>query len=263
VNHTAPRHLKWSDYRRDLVWTEPTATEFSSQGSYPTVDAGAMSGRMLQLPTGARFAECVHGGEMFIIGVRSAFEFTVGSSAYRVAPRDLLYMPPSTRYQVQNVDLDEGLYFAITAPDGDPASAADLSVIHMPWHLYRRDIDWSSLHKSDVWGLHRGVYPLLRSQRFMSHMVRHPAGQSSPWHSSSVDILFIQISGEVDFSAADAIFPLEPNDILWMPARTPYLYSNVGLSDALFYDLWPEPKPGETRKYYDTNPLDQPASEKE
>ena len=46
-----------------------------------------------------------------------------------------------------------------------------------------------------------------------------------------------QLQGEVEWSTGGERLVLEPEDLLFIPAHTPYQFLNVGRADALFLDV--------------------------
>ena len=60
--------------------------------------------------------------------------------------------------------------------------------------------------------------------------------------------------GELEFKAAGQIWALAPMDILVMPENMPYIYTNVGLSEVVFFDTRGRVKPGAKTIYYESDP---------
>lgn len=122
------------------------------------------------------------------------------------------------------------------------------TVEHRKWTDYQRDLEWGPLYepdgtlhlaKADVFRYHRGTYPWIESDDLSGHGVRVPGGQGSPWHAVQVDYIYVGVKGVAHFSVGDDQYRLGPLDILMMPAKTPYSYTNWELSEAVFFDLGP------------------------
>jgi quercetin dioxygenase-like cupin family protein len=79
-------------------------------------------------------------------------------------------------------------------------------------------------------------------------------GQTSPWHSVPSDVLWIQLLGEVEFTAAGELWPLRPLDILVIPANVPYIYTNVTFTEALFFDVFHKRPTGQKNLYWESDP---------
>lgn len=143
--------------------------------------------------------------------------------------------------------MTEGGGDQVAIPDGKRAEAQvepGVEPIHVAWNDYRRQIDWD-LPGSKTWGFHRGAYPFLEASHVRGRMIRLPAGQASPATADAVNRIVVQVVGEVEFYVNSRILSMEPYDLLMLPSGTTYRYMNVGLEDAMFFDLSRQPAAGQ------------------
>jgi hypothetical protein len=106
----------------------------------------------------------------------------------------------------------------------------------LKWGEYKRAIAWN-LPLADQWGMRRGQAPYLISEIVKGHTVLQPPGQSTPWHLTSRDLIFVGLSGSVEFEAAGQVWALGTADLLMLPGNIPYKYSNHALETAVFFDI--------------------------
>lgn len=257
-----PVHLRWERYRRALRWGERSGTASGLQlGEYPSVDASALSGRMSLLPPGQGSPTQAHEGDTFFLGVQGQVEVEVGADKKDLGAHDILRIAAGTGYRYVNVGLEHALLFTVRENPAAPARGERPEVDttdggpgeYMSWAQNRRSFRWQA-PLSDRVGYQRHSGPYVYSRLLGGHMVRMSPGQGSPWHAVPSDLLFVQLLGEVDFSAAGCVWPLEPRDILLLPANTPYIYTNVGLSEVLFFDIAAKRPPGVRNTYYESDP---------
>lgn len=114
---------------------------------------------------------------------------------------------------------------------------------HFKWEDYRRTINWD-LPLADRFGFHRGAYAPMDSSDLAGRVVRVLPGQASPVHRIDTDTIIVNLLGEVDFTFGDQRFVLGPNDLLSIPANTPYAYANYALTDSIFFKVQPHPAAG-------------------
>lgn len=283
-----PRFHNWDDYRRMGDWELPKADTWGfHRVKYPQVDGSAMYGHVVRVLPGQASPEQSHPVDIFFVAISGEVELYVGSTIYALRPHDLLKVDAGTPYRYLNVGFSDALFFNIFAkPDGTSETSREAGgaasgttgqragndptggITHMRWEEYRRELNWSLVPKADVWGFHRGDFPMMRSEKLNCHTVRHPAGQSSPWHALPGDNFIMVLLGELEVRAAGRVFILKPLDVVWIPGNLPYKYSSVGQSEALIFGMfvkWPgyrekrdpvTPAPGST--YYDPEPTSDP-----
>jgi quercetin dioxygenase-like cupin family protein len=121
----------------------------------------------------------------------------------------------------------------------------------MRWQEYRRTINMQ-LPQADTWGFHRGGYPWIEAATIQAHVVRISGGQVCPPHSVPVDVVIILLVGEVEWSIESSLYALAPFDLLMIPANSVYSFMNVGLGEAMFFDVLP--KTAEETQYYSDHP---------
>lgn len=131
-------------------------------------------------------------------------------------------------------------------------------VVYMKWSEYRREITFGPreeggavhLYKADVFGFIRAVSPWIESSTLWGHTARQPPGQSCPMHSVPSDVLFAGLAGEFEFRVPGRRFRLAPLDLLMLPNNMPYVYSNFGMADALFFDILERTVPRAPTTYF-------------
>ncbi len=256
-----PVLLKWNEYRRALVW-DSSAWGFH-RGWYQEIDADQLTGQVILLPAAQGIRPEAKPGASVFVGVKGDVAITVQEMTYVVGAYDVLSIPANMPFSYVNIDLESALLFMMVAKagkaaEGTPASLGDWhespkSPVYMPWQEVRRQFTWQ-LPRAEGWGSHRGTGPHVFSGTLSGHLVREPSAQSSPWHAPSRDIIFIQLAGEVEFTAAGRRWHLEPLDLFMMPANVPYVYTNIGLVESLFCDTGGRVRAGSTTVYWESDP---------
>lgn len=221
-----PLLYRWEECRRSIHWPEPSKWGFHF-GRYREVVFGSVHGNVVLVPSGQASTSLSSSVETLILGVTGESEFHVGSGGYVLKPYDILILGPRTSYTFKNVGLTSATFFQYSArttsseaqargTESRSETDAGASVTHVPWEEYRREFHWG-LPLADTWGSHRASGPHLKLQTLMGHLVRHPVGQSNPWHdaggngSEGVGVLLMQ--GESEFDAAGRTWPLKPLDL--------------------------------------------------
>jgi quercetin dioxygenase-like cupin family protein len=246
-----PFYQLWKDYRRNFTWAG------SGNGyhrmEYPAVPGASFDGRMLVLPTGQGIEEMVAQGDIVYQLFDGDVDFVVDGALYPSGYLDLIAIPAGSTFSCTNVGLTNAVLCGLFAhPDsatGDTATAVE----HMVWDAYKRDFRWT-LPLAEQWGYHRGSGPLIRPPGLRGHTVRMIPGQSTPWHYAPRDLMFMPIDGEVEFEAANGVWPLGKWDMLLVPAFTPYKWSNYGLKEVVFLSIGGKLEPGKKGAYFDGNP---------
>jgi quercetin dioxygenase-like cupin family protein len=122
-----------------------------------------------------------------------------------------------------------------------------------PWLL-------KSSEQQPTWGLPKaGTVGFIRARcngmegtGFSAAVVFMPFGQNTPVHGNTGEHIIFQLDGHVEFRMEGEKWPLEPRDMLFIPANVAYSYHNTGRTTACFIsiigqrDEWP---PAAT--YYD------------
>jgi quercetin dioxygenase-like cupin family protein len=115
-----------------------------------------------------------------------------------------------------------------------------------PRILKKRDQQpaWT-LPRADTAGFWRGRCNGMEGTAFSAGVVIMPLGQTTPLHSNTGEHIIYLLEGDVEFTIEGEPFPLEPGDMLFIPADAKYVYSNRGRSTAFFVsiigkvDSWP------------------------
>jgi quercetin dioxygenase-like cupin family protein len=259
-----PILLKWEQYRRSIRWQEPQADQWGfHRGHYPEIVLDGLHGQLVLVPLGQSSPSLSSPFESVVVGVAGETEFYIGSNTYLLQQYDIIILDSNTPYTYANIGLTNALFFQYSstsvaadeaAPETGQSSTADpaVGVTHVTWEENRRQFHWG-LPLADTWGSHRFSGPHIRSKTLGGHLVRHPTGQSNPWHTGEVDAGVLLLLGESEFSMAGRIWPLKPLDILMIPANTPFIYTNVGLSEVLHLSFSRKLQPG-SGTYYESDP---------
>jgi quercetin dioxygenase-like cupin family protein len=252
-----PVLLKWTEYRRSIAW-KGERWGFH-RATYPEIAVPAVLARLELLPAGQAASTVRSDLESFVLCVEGETEFRSGSQVYPLERWDILAIGPNTPYEYANVSLRHSLLYRVSAnPAGEDAGVAAKSpsgVTHMQWREYRREFHWQ-LPLADTWGSHRSPGPHIPLETLRGHVVRQPAGQSCPWHAGpkTASSIFLQLSGETEFTAAGRIWSAQPLDLFMLPGGVPYIYTNVGLADAFFMTAGPKNFHGQSGVYYKSDP---------
>ncbi len=116
-----------------------------------------------------------------------------------------------------------------------------------PWVLTRREQqpDWTLPLRADEIGFIRGKCSMVHGTAFNAGVVLILMGQTTPVHSNTGEHIIFQLDGEVEFEIEGEAYPLEPRDMLFIPANAAYAYTNTGRETAGFIsiiaklDTWP------------------------
>ena len=115
-----------------------------------------------------------------------------------------------------------------------------------PRILRKRDQQprWT-FHRAGEAGFVRGRFNDMEGTNFSAGLLVMPFGQTTPLHSETGEHIIYLLEGEVEFTIEGEPYPLEPHDMLFIPAHAKYLYSNVGRGPAILVailgkvDDWP------------------------
>ena len=248
----SPVRLAWRDQAACPTWDQDNAGHGGGDwATYPKLACAGSTGQMILVPPGQTGSGRAYEGDSVYVGVEGEISVAVGHDTYTIGARDILRISAETIHSFVNTGLDHALVFlTIGRPVGrDPGNP----VSFMDWASNRSGFAWKA-PLCERAGLQRHSGPYIYSATLAGHMVRLSPGQGSPWHGVPADLLFVSMNGDVQFSAAGAVWPLERRDILMIPANTPYLYVNVGLSDAVFFDISEKRPPGALNTYYASDP---------
>jgi quercetin dioxygenase-like cupin family protein len=252
-----PTYLRWQDYRRSFKWRTAQGKSWGANLlEYPPVEGPSFSSRLFMLPVAQTISEERDTGDVVFLGIEGDVEFNVGSEPVLLKPLDLLSVPANTVYTYVNIGLTDALMCGVFAKNDAPQSASTQPTgkpQHMIWNDYRRDFHWT-LPLAERWGYHRGSGPLIIAEMLRGHTARMPTAQTTPWHFSPRDMLFMGIRNEVEFAAAARKWPLGRFDFLLLPAGTPFIYTNFGLDEALFFSIGGELPPGRKGSYFAEDP---------
>jgi len=108
-----------------------------------------------------------------------------------------------------------------------------------PVLLKRRDmrLRWNPAQGGPTFGRLRGSYTGIEGTNCLVNILVLPFGQGSPPISYDAEHVVFQLQGEVEWSTGGERLVLEPEDLLFIPANTPYQFLNVGRTDAFFLDV--------------------------
>ncbi len=251
-----PAYMLWQDYRRDFKRVTPKGKDWGFQRiEYPAIDGADFFGRWNTLPRAQSIPTHSEPGDVVYLSVEGDLEITVGDTLFALKSLDMLAVPANMPRSLLNVGRKDVFYFGIYATNegGAKTVAAGAEVELMTWEHSRRDFHWT-LPLAERWGYHRGSGPLIRPAMLRGHLVRMPTAQQTPWHYAPRDLVFTVIDNEVEFSAANKVFPLKPQDMLVVPAGTPYRYANYGRNEVLFLSIGGKLPPGKKSAYFTEDP---------
>lgn len=251
-----PGYMLWQDFRRDLRRVVQDQKGWGHHRiDYPAIQGADFQGYWTSLPTANAYADHREKGDVVYLSVEGDLEITVDGQRHVLQSLDMLAVPAHALRSIVNVGRPDGFYFAIysdgkdTGGKQDPAAKPE----HMTWTESRRDFHWT-LPLAERWGYHRGSGPLIRPVALRGHLVRMPAAQHTPWHYAPRDLMFTVIDNEIEFSCAGRNFPLKPQDMLLIPAGTPYIYTNYTRRETLFLSIGGKLPPGRKSRYFTENP---------
>jgi quercetin dioxygenase-like cupin family protein len=171
------------------------------------------------------------------VGIEGSIEVLVdGDKIFTIGPRDVLRLCSRTPHYLSNSGFSHSLVGCFSGLLSQKATGEFPRVECLKWEEYRRAITWN-LPLADQWGMHRGQAQYLVSEVVKGHTVVQPPGQSTPWHLTSRDLIFVGLSGSVEFAAAGQVWALATADLLMLPGNTPYRYSNHAQEMAVFFDI--------------------------
>jgi quercetin dioxygenase-like cupin family protein len=249
-----PILLKWDDYRRGIKWESQGGSHL---GKYPDIEGDSYRARMVMVPVAQGSGAFTSPEETVYIGVEGEVEVSLGSERHLLKPNDLLFVTANAAISYKNVGLDTALICEIVSKSHNEANAgAEVSTTtkFMDWEDVRREFHWN-LPYAETWGYHRGSGPHILTTKFRGHMVRQPPAQGCPWHATTRDIFVLQLKGEIEWTAAGQKWPLIPRDLFIMRPGIPYVYTNLGMSEAIFFDIGgPVPKNSGGTVYWKSDP---------
>ena len=212
--------------------------------------------RLVQLDDGDEPLAHRAATSVVLVGVAGCLRVLAGTESFRLGPRDVLTIPQGMTYAARNAVAAPTVVAEVSSLEDEPEATAQLGTAHLlSWDDYRREFRSAILPRAEVYGHHRLSGPHTPLRTLLGHAVRVPPNQASPWHQVPRDLLFIQLTGEIDFSSAGVITLLRPADLLLVRAGTPYSYANHGFSDAVFFDIGGRIlTPGATSTYYEEDP---------
>ncbi|HEV7326152.1 MAG TPA: hypothetical protein VGN91_13895 [Bosea sp. (in: a-proteobacteria)] len=256
-----PTLMRWSEYRRSRQWLPATPGQPGANWiEYPTITGDSLHGKLVFVPPGHACPLTVAQGDVVLLGVEGELDLQLGDTPQCMKPLDLVVIPPGVAFSFINAGTSGALFFATFGgldpwPFGSSAKPvnAGASAEYLAWGDYRRDFHWT-LPWAERWGFQRGSGPYFAPETLRGHTVRQPIAQRTPWHYAARDLLFMPLSGEVEFSAAGRVWPLEPYDLLLIPAMTPYSYANHGLVESVFLSVGGKLTPGRKGRYFAEDP---------
>ncbi len=236
-----PDLSRWADYRRTLRWTDPGAAWGNHVGAYEGLRSTNCHARTILVPVGQASEPTLSPGIVFMLVLNGAIEVRTDENSVVAERHDIVRLKPDVKHSYGNCGLGDALLTRFDVEPREPIPGLALPVSDEPLvHMdaaSRRNFRWTHLTWGDRWGYHRGTAPLEGWAHAAGHLVRQPVGQSSPWHSSAAEIFFLQLAGEVEFTACGQRWLLQPLDLFRMPGDAPYTYTNVGSEEVWFYDL--------------------------
>jgi mannose-6-phosphate isomerase-like protein (cupin superfamily) len=226
---------------------------------HPEVEARNLKARLVTVPAAQSRPTQAQAVDVVFVGINGELEFKVGTGTHLLERYDIVTIAAGTPYEYRNVGFDDALMFEATGPGDGHNKQARLaatppgSCVYWKWEEYRRGFHWQ-LPLANTPGNHRGSGPHVTTRTLLGHLVRQLPGQSCPWHAPARDLIFLQLRGEVVFTAAGAEWPLKPFDVFMMPEDTPYIYSNPGSQEMLFFDIGGPRPSGKDNVYYAGDP---------
>jgi mannose-6-phosphate isomerase-like protein (cupin superfamily) len=216
----------------------------------------SFAARLAQLDDGDELLARRAATSVVLVGVAGCLHVVAGTESFRLWPRDVLTIPQGMTYSARNAVAASTVVAEVSSLEDDPEATVQLGTAHLlSWDTYRREFRSAILPRAEVYGHHRLSGPHTPLRTLLGHAVRVPPNQASPWHQVPRDLLFIQLTGEIDFSSAGVITLLRPADLLLVRAGTPYSYANHGFTDAVFFDIGGRIlTPGATSTYYEEDP---------
>jgi quercetin dioxygenase-like cupin family protein len=224
--------------------------------TYEELVGVTFAARLVQLGEGDEMLAQRAATSVVLVGVAGCLDVSAGAESFRLGARDVLTIPQGMMYSARNADPASMVVAVVRSLEDEPVVAEQLSTAHLlRWDTYRREFRSAILPRAEVYGHHRLSGPHTPLRTLLGHAVRVPPNQASPWHEVPRDLLFIQLTGEIDFSSAGLVTLLRPADLLLVRAGTPYSYANHGFSDAVFFDIGGRIlTPGATSTYYEEDP---------
>ncbi len=118
------------------------------------------------------------------------------------------------------------------------AVAGAIRTTERAWVLPRREQrpDWTLPDARKV-GAIRTACTRMEGTAFSAGVVLILMGQTAPLHANSGEQVMFQVEGDVAFEIDGHSYPLEPGDMLFLPAHTPYAYRNTGRDTASFISV--------------------------
>ena len=274
----------WDEYRHTLTWKSTASQAWGFRaGLYEPIQSSQLQAHVVWLPGG--HAAPVHRAstDLILVQLTGELDLIFREVPRRVRPCDMLVIPANTPYALINSGFDDTMFFAVheRSPDGGPLSTtyrlhpaeegweapADVEITHLEWESYRRQVHYRG-GLSEIYGYHRGVYPIVETDAMRGHPVRVPAGQGSPWKTVPGDGIFVGMVGEVELygnSFTDTkAYLVGPRDLLMMPGPV-WALQNPGLTDAVYFSVSAKPSTPFKMTYFEPavpgNPIAGPGAE--
>lgn len=105
-----------------------------------------------------------------------------------------------------------------------------------PWSEHRRSLMWN-LPGPGSWGALRGIYQPVRAEHHEATVIHLPSGQTGSVLKGSHDVVLLMLRGAMDLIVGDDRLQVEQNDLLIVPAGTPFKISNPNLEHALVLSI--------------------------
>jgi quercetin dioxygenase-like cupin family protein len=169
---------------------------------YPAIEGADYRGRLMALPVG-QTCKRSDPGDTVLLGIEGDIEVTLEGSKLALKPLDLLGIPANTPYSCANPGLSNALMCGVYAnPDPGAPGRAEAKPRHMIWEDYRGNFGWTQ-PGPNAGGI--TADPVRSSFRLAArHTVRMPPGQSTPWHFTVRDLMFMCIHNEWSSPPLDA-----------------------------------------------------------
>jgi len=119
----------------------------------------------------------------------------------------------------------------LLTPEQSLESIAKGDPVYQPWQAYRRAFKWAAGQDKGS-GFQRLEYPTLEAPLVRGQLLVLPTGQGAPLQTRQTDTVYLCVEGELEFVVGDAIFALNPLDLISIPAGTSYRFINVALAQA-------------------------------
>jgi quercetin dioxygenase-like cupin family protein len=255
-------YYSWRVARRDPKWLQKNTGWGSHRAVYPYAETENLSAHLVRMPGGQRAPWHAYPStrENLFLCTVGEVEFSAASTLFPLKPLDMLFCR-GVAYSYQNPGFSDSLFWVLnrrrvgasesratgtsttyyeSVPGEDPDALDRMRFVR--WDDYRRQFEWEQYEGnstlSQTWGSHRCTYPYLEWMGVKGRMIRVPPAQKRA-NRIATDVLYVGLGGEMDFEFSDRTYRLSSLDVLAVAAGVPHEHVNVGMDDALFFEVTP------------------------